>query len=208
MVNSKTQQLMGGDAHLTAVFEEGNPQENPWVDGAPMLERIEVQAHDPAWAAQFLALKQGLQAALAGKALAIEHVGFTAVPGLLAKPVIDIDLIVADPGDEDAYVPALASLGYRLTVRERSWDQHRMLRLDAPRVNLHVFGPACPEHMRHLLFRDWLRADPSDRLHYADAKAQAKAGADTAPTYNQRKQAVVRAIYDKIFESLGLVGAA
>ncbi len=207
-MSSKTQQLMGVDAPLIAVFEEGDPQESPWVDGAPVLERIEVQAHAPTWAAQFLALKQDLQAALTGKAVAIEHVGSTAVPDLLAKPVIDIDLIVADPDDEGAYVPELASLGYRLTVRERSWYQHRMLRLDAPRANLHVFGPACPEHVRHLLFRDWLRAHPQDRLHYADAKAQAKTDADTAPTYNQRKQAVVRAIYAKIFESLGLVGAA
>ena len=208
MVNSRTQQLMGVDAHLIAVFEEGNPQENPWVAGAPAVEHIEVQAHDPAWAVQFLALKQGLQAALADKALAIEHVGSTAVPDLPAKPVIDIDLIVADPDDEGVYVPALESLGYRLTVRERSRYQHRMLRLDAPRVNLHVFGPACPEHVRHLLFRDWLRAHPQDRLRYADAKAQAKTGADTAPTYNQRKQAVVRAICDKLFASHGLSGAA
>lgn len=207
-MSRKIHQLMGVDAPLIAVFEEGDPQENPWVDGAPVLERIEVQAHDPVWAVQFLARKQGLQAALADKALAIEHVGSTAVPDLPAKPVIDIDLIVADPDDEGVYVPALESLGYRLTVRERSWYQHRMLRLDAPRVNLHVFGPACPEHVRHLLFRDWLRAHPSDRLHYADAKAQAKAGADTAPTYNQRKQAVVRAIYDKLFASHGLAGAA
>jgi GrpB-like predicted nucleotidyltransferase (UPF0157 family) len=72
-------------------------------------------------------------------ALGVEHVGSTSVEGLAAKDVIDIDLTVADPGDEDAYVPALERLGYVLTVREPSFHEHRCLRLAEPRVNLHVF---------------------------------------------------------------------
>ena len=58
-------------------------------------------------------------------ALAIEHVGSTAVPGLAGKNVVDIDLTVTNPADEEAYVPALSSIGYILTVREPSWHQHR-----------------------------------------------------------------------------------
>ena len=54
-------------------------------------------------------------------------------------------------------MPALEALGYELRVREPSWHQHRCLQLASPRVNLHVFGPDCPEAIRHRMFRDWLR---------------------------------------------------
>lgn len=137
--------------------------------------------------------------------LEIEHVGSTAVPDLPAKPVIDIDLIVPDPEREEQYVPALQALGYDLTIRERSWYQHRMLRREEPRVNLHVFGPACPEHARHVLFRDWLRQQPADRKRYAEAKMLAKDGVDTAHDYNRRKQDVVLDIYQAIFKSRGWI---
>lgn len=80
-----------------------------------------------------------------------------------------------------------------------------MLRQEAPRVNLHVFGPDCPEHIRHILFRDWLSTHPDDLQRYAQAKMQAKEGVDNVSDYNQRKQTVVRGIYQKIFQSQGLV---
>ncbi|MCH7342003.1 GrpB family protein [Pelomonas sp. CA6] len=184
-------------------FELGDPTENPWVLGRPRVESIEVQPHDPSWLSTFRELGQALAAALSERARAIEHVGSTAVPGLAAKPVIDIDLIVEDPDDEDAYLPALQSLGYVLTVRERSWYGHRMLRLEAPRAHVHVFGRRCPEHVRHLLFRDWLREHPEERERYAEAKQRARVGVDTAQAYNQRKEAVVRDIYRRIFAARG-----
>ncbi len=190
-----------------AVFEDGDPNENPWVQGKPKAESIEVSDYDPHWVDVFHSRKADIEVALGGKALEIEHVGSTAVPGLAAKPVIDIDVIVGDPEDEEGYVPALSALGYTLTVRERSWYQHRMFRLDSPRVNLHVFGPECPEHIRHLLFCDWLCSHPEDRQRYADAKLLAKHGVDTAQTYNMNKQAVVRDIYQKIFEYYGVLKA-
>lgn len=189
-------------------FEAGDPNENPWVLGQPKAENIEVEAYSPSWAELFQTLRQGIAAALAGKTLAIEHIGSTAVPGLPAKPVIDIDVIVDDPENEDTYVPALTAMGYTLTVREHSWYRHRMLRLDSPRVNVHVFGPDCPEYIRHILFRDWLCTHPQDRSLYADAKTQAKDGADTVQTYNMRKQAVVREIYTKIFVSYDLLNTS
>ncbi|HHR3935051.1 MULTISPECIES: GrpB family protein [Gammaproteobacteria] len=81
---------------------------------------------------------------------AYDHVGSTAVEGLAAKPIIDIDLIVENPEDEASYLLALEALGYELTIREPSWYQHRMLKLHHPMVNLHVFGKDCPEYYRHL----------------------------------------------------------
>ncbi|WP_394065514.1 GrpB family protein [Alcaligenes sp. WGS1538] len=185
-------------------FEAGDPDENPWVVDKPTREDIAIEPYDPVWAQRFETLKTQIGAVLGEAALAIEHVGSTAVPGLAAKPVIDIDLIVADPEQEESYVPALAELGYVLTIRERSWYGHRMLRHHAPRVNLHVFGPECPEHVRHLLFRDWLRGHEQDREAYAQAKLQARVGAGTVLDYNQNKQAVIRRIYAALFEFHGL----
>jgi GrpB-like predicted nucleotidyltransferase (UPF0157 family) len=88
--------------------------------------------------------------------LVVEHVGSTAVVGLPAKPVIDIDLTVADSVDEAAYVPALEGVGFRLVIREPWWHEHRCLVHDDPRCNLHVFSPGAPEPVRHRIFRDWL----------------------------------------------------
>lgn len=191
-------------AREIATFEAGDPDENPWVLGKPKVEDIQVELYNPGWASLFESLKEQIRFALAGRVRAIEHVGSTAVPGLPAKPVIDIDVVVDDPEDEDAYVPALTEIGYALTVRERSWYQHRMLRHDSPRVNLHVFAPDCPEHIRHLLFRDWLAEHEEDRNLYAAAKKQAAIGVDTVQKYNARKQEIVRSIYARIFESCGL----
>ncbi|MBL7233160.1 GrpB family protein [Komagataeibacter oboediens] len=184
-------------------FDEGDPDENPWVAGRPVPEVIRIEPHAPEWAARFETARAVLAAALHGGARGITHVGSTAVPGLPSKPVIDIDLTVSDPEDEDAYLPHLTALGYRLTVRERTWYHHRMLRHDAPRINLHVFGPGCPEHARHVLFRDWLRTHPDDRDRYATVKRAAGAGAADVQDYNMKKQDEIYRIYHNIFASRG-----
>ncbi|MDH6233004.1 GrpB-like predicted nucleotidyltransferase (UPF0157 family) [Mesorhizobium soli] len=89
----------------------------------------------------------------------------------------------------------------------RFWYQHRMLRHDKPRVNLHVFGTGCPKHIRHILFRNWLCDHPEDRERYANTKTLANNGVSTAQDYNRNKQAVVRDIYRMIFEHRGWVNA-
>jgi GrpB-like predicted nucleotidyltransferase (UPF0157 family) len=98
-------------------------------------------------------------------------------------------------------------MGYVLTIRERTWYQHRMLRHDQPRINLHVFGRNCPEHARHVLFRDWLRAHPEDCARYARVKDEARIGVANVRDYNRNKEAVVRDIYRKIFDSFGWCAA-
>jgi len=196
------------DPTAIVIFEDGDSSENPWVTGTPGPEEIKIEAYSSEWPRVFDGCESLIAKALPGIAVSIEHVGSTAVPSLPAKPVIDVDLIVGDPDREEDYVPALKAMGYVLTVRERSWYRHRMLRHDAPRVNLHVFGPSCPEHVRHLLFRDWLCDHPDDRARYADAKVLAKAGVDNVEHYNRKKQAVVREIYHKIFVHRGWIAAA
>jgi GrpB-like predicted nucleotidyltransferase (UPF0157 family) len=128
--------------------------------------------YDPAWPDLFEREADRIRAALGESALQIEHVGSTAVPGLAAKPIIDINLVVADSADEDAYVPALEAAGYVLRVREPEWYEHRMFRGDEPRVNLHVYSTGCEEVERMRVFRDRLRANADDRALYERAKRE------------------------------------
>ena len=180
-----------------------------WVAGAGHEIGIEVIDPDPDWPRQYDALAGRIREALGWRVLQLEHVGSTAVPGLPAKPVIDIDLTVADPGREQDYVPALEAAGFRLRVREPWWHGHRVLRADEPTCNLHVFGFDSPELIKHRIFRDWLRGNPGDRDRYAAIKRQAAADANAAGEhvmqYNARKQQVIREIYHRAFTAAGLL---
>ncbi|GAB2480698.1 GrpB family protein [Jatrophihabitans fulvus] len=182
-----------------------DPDEDPWVHGPPAPVVVRLVPYDPAWPQRFASLAEGIRAALGDTARHVEHVGSTSVPGLAAKDVIDIDLEVPDPRDEDAYVPALEAAGWRLVVREPSWHQHRCLNRREPGANLHVFGPDCPETVRHRMFRDWLREHDDDRARYEQAKRDAIPGGGAVMDYNARKQDVIREIYDRLFRAHGLL---
>ena len=188
------------------------PGGDPWVEGqtdAPYL--IEVREYDDAWPAAFARLEGVVRAALGDRVLEINHVGSTSVPGLPAKPVIDIDLVVADPADEPAYIPDLQAAGFVHRIREPWWHEHRLLRYDDPVAFLHVFGPDCPEVIRHQMFRAWLCDHPDDFAAYAEAKRAAAAemnarpGGGTGMDYNRHKAPVVREIYDRMFRAHGLL---
>jgi GrpB-like predicted nucleotidyltransferase (UPF0157 family) len=181
-----------------------DPDEDPWVNGAPPPETVTIVPYDPDWPQRYAALAADIRAALGDTVVAIEHVGSTSVEGLAAKDVIDINLIVADPRDEDRYVPPLEALGYVLTIREPSFHEHRCLRHSDPRVNLHVHGPESPEPVRNRMFRDWLRTHPDDLRRYEDAKRSAIPGGGNVMDYNARKQDVIREIYDRLFRAAGM----
>ena len=132
--------------------------------------QVRIVEYDPEWPEAFARHAARISAALGARALRIEHVGSTAVPGLAAKPVIDIALAVADSADEPAYAPALAQAGYDLHLREPGWFEHRLFKGSEPAANLHVFPAGCPEIGRMLAFRDWLRTSAADRELYAEAK--------------------------------------
>jgi len=100
----------------------------------------------------------------------IEHVGSTSVPGLAAKPIIDILLLVMDSADEAAYLPDLEAAGYQLQFREPEWYEHRFLR-DAG-VQVHVFSVGAAEVERMLLFRDVLRTRSEERELYERTKRE------------------------------------
>ncbi|WP_227492604.1 GrpB family protein [Brevibacterium sp. CFH 10365] len=187
-----------------------------WTRPTEPSAAIEIVDHDPAWADQFAEAAHQIRGALtpSGAFGGIDRVGSTSMPGLPAKPIIDIALVVADPSAEDDYVPALAEAGSGLTLREPVWYEHRMFKqLDSdpgqPGCNLHVFGPRCAEVARMRLFRDRLREHAGERGAYQSVKrtsaAESNAVGETVMGYNARKQAVVREIYHCIFEARGWV---
>lgn len=160
------------------------------VDG-----QIVLAPYDPTWADDFEAQATRIRTALGPVATAVEHVGSTSVPGLAAKPIIDINLLVIDSADEPAYVPALESLSYVLHIREPGWHEHRLLRLDDPRVNLHVFTAGSTEHARMITFRDRLRADPAALELYLTTKQRLAAQQwEHVQDYADEKSSVVEQI--------------
>jgi GrpB-like predicted nucleotidyltransferase (UPF0157 family) len=158
--------------------------------------RIVLADPDPQWPARAEERAEVIRAALGEAALEVHHVGSTSVPGLPAKPILDLLLVVPDPADEDAYVPVLEARGYALRIREPGWYEHRVLRTVGDLgTNLHVFGPGCPEVARMLAFRDHLRTDDADRERYAAAKRHLAAREwPTVQHYADAKSAVVAEI--------------
>ena len=158
-----------------------------------------LQEHQDGWAAAYKGLRQLIEAAVPDQAVAINHVGSTAVAGLSAKPVIDIDLTVPDATDEPAYVPRLEGVGFRLIFRDDiGHDAHRQLTFAAPNANLHVWSPGAVEPQRHALFISWLRTHSADRDRYAAAKRVATDDVG-GRRYNDSKSAVVYDIYERAF---------
>jgi GrpB-like predicted nucleotidyltransferase (UPF0157 family) len=144
-------------------------------DREPHNAPIVLAEYDPLWPAAFRAERARIESALGAGAVSVEHVGSTSVPGLVAKPIIDIVLAVADSADEPSYVPALEGAGYRLRIREPAWFEHRMfcaINVPGADVNLHVFTVGASEIERMLAFRDRLRRSNADRDWYATVKRE------------------------------------
>ena len=162
---------------------------------APLVGPIHIVDYDPRWPRLFQREAKRIQAALGDRVLSIEHVGSTSVPGLAAKPRIDVLLVVADSADEAAYVPALEAAGYVLRIREPDWYEHRVFKGPDMDINLHVFSPGCPEIDRMLLFRDRLRSNASDRRLYERTKRElARRDWKYTQNYADAKTAVVEEI--------------
>ena len=133
---------------------------------------IELVDYDPGWPERYRDEEAIIRGALGDRVRALEHVGSTSVPGLAAKPILDLVLAVADSTDEAAYVPALEAAGYVLRRREPGEHEHRLFRKLGPRANLHVYPDGCPEIERYLRFRDRLRAVPEERELYERTKRE------------------------------------
>jgi len=161
--------------------------------------RVEVVTPDPRWPALYADLAADIREALGSHVLGLEHVGSTSVP-VWAKPVIDIDLTVAEPAAESSYVPPLEERGFVLSIREPEWEQHRGFTRAQPRCNLHVFGPGAIESRRHIMFRDWLRGNAEDRALYAQVKRSLSDRVfRSVMEYNGHKAALIYDIYERAF---------
>jgi GrpB-like predicted nucleotidyltransferase (UPF0157 family) len=197
---------------ITRHYDDDPPAgQDPWVDGPSQPYEIQVVEYDERWPADFERVASRIRGALGERVLELHHVGSTSVPGLPAKPVIDVDLVVADSADEPAYLPDLVSAGFVHTIREPWWHEHRLVKYADPVAHVHVFGPDCPEVVRHRMFHDWLVEHEDDRERYADAKRaaaaemNARSGGGTGMDYNRHKQPVVRDIYERMFRAHGLI---
>jgi GrpB-like predicted nucleotidyltransferase (UPF0157 family) len=175
-----------------------------FVGEIPRLQgKIEVASYNPEWPVQFEAEAALIRRTLGDRVLELEHVGSTSVPGLQAKPILDIDLVVIDSTDERAYLPALEAAGYTLTIREPHWHEHRMLKRMEPAVNLHVWTLGSPEAARHKIFRDWLRTHEADRRAYGSHKqALAEQEFSYMHEYNNVKSILIREILARALDAL------
>ena len=161
---------------------------------------IELAEYDPEWPRLYAREADRIGAALGPRALRIEHVGSTSVPGLAAKPLIDIVLVVADTRDEDAYVSPLEAAGYVLRIREPDWFEHRLFKGPDTNVNVHTFSDGCEEVERMIAFRDWLRTHDDDRDLYLAAKRELAAQEwKYVQNYADAKSAVVREIVARAY---------
>jgi GrpB-like predicted nucleotidyltransferase (UPF0157 family) len=164
----------------------------------PFESRIELADYDPEWPRLFEREAGRIRSILGERVLRIEHTGSTSVPGLPAKPIVDIVLEVADSADEGAHVTLLEAAGYRLTIREPEWHEHRLLKSPDTNINLHVFSQGSREIDRMVAFRDWLRQNDADRELYKQAKRElAQREWKCVQNYADAKSAVVEEILSR-----------
>lgn len=170
----------------------------------PLNSTIYLAAYNPDWPKMFSELAGRVRDALVDKALMLEHVGSTSVEGLSAKPIIDMLLVVADSSREDTYLRPLTAKGFALRRREPEWFEHRLFRATEGKANLHVFSKGCPEINRMIAFRDWLRANPRDRLLYEETKKKLASRTWTyVQDYADAKAEVVEAILGRALSTPG-----
>ncbi len=168
------------------------------TDGSERFDPIKLAAYDKEWPARFASWRNLISDSLEGVALRIEHVGSTSVPGLAAKPIVDVQVSVADLSDEQGYVPQLERLGVQLRSRD---DLHRFFRPFAERrrdVHVHVCLVSSPWEREHLLFRDYLRVNPAAREAYVKAKREAsRVWSDDGWAYTDAKSEVILKLLDE-----------
>jgi GrpB-like predicted nucleotidyltransferase (UPF0157 family) len=138
-----------------------------------MMKKVEVVPHDPRWRNAFEAEAKHVAAALGANAVAIHHIGSTSIPGIHAKPVLDLLVEVTDVAELDARSSAMESLGYQV-MGEYGIPGRRYFRKDdrnGTRTHqVHAFRAGSGEVRRHLAFRDYMIAHPADARAYGELK--------------------------------------
>lgn len=162
---------------------------------------IEIAEYDAAWPRRFEEGKARILEAIGDHVVAVEHVGSTAVPGLAAKPIVDVMAGIRSLAEAPACVAPLERLGYQyvpeyeVDIPERRYFRKRPTA--GQRYNLHVVETTSDFWLRHLLFRDWLRAHPEDARRYAELKRSIAAEAADTRSYTDRKTAFIREVEER-----------
>lgn len=174
------------DEYIQKVIVNGNVEHN---------QTIQLNPYDEKWPALFEREKERILKILKDKALMIEHIGSTSVPGLMAKPIIDILLVVEDAGKEEDYMDDLYRHGYILRVREPDFENHHMFKGPDTDIHLHVFSKGSKEIGKYLLFRNYLRLHNDARELYENTKKElAKKTWKYVQNYADAKSEVVQKI--------------
>jgi GrpB-like predicted nucleotidyltransferase (UPF0157 family) len=173
-----------------------------------MSELVIIEEYNPLWPELFEAIRRTVAPALDGLAASIDHVGSTAVPGLAAKPIIDIDVLLRSEADLPLVIRGLAALGYQhrgdlgVKGRESFHAPDRKVR-----HHLYVCPPHSAEYRRHITFRDFLRCHPDEARRYGALKRElaSQFGLDREG-YNQAKTQFVKSILELYAENRESVG--
>ena len=174
------------DEYIQKVIVNGNVEHN---------QTIQLNPYDEKWPALFEREKERILKILKDKALMIEHIGSTSVSGLMAKPIIDILLVVEDAGKEEDYMDDLCRHGYILRVREPDFENHHMFKGPDTDIHLHVFSKGSKEIEKYLLFRNYLRLHDDARELYENTKKElAKKTWKYVQNYADAKSQVVQKI--------------
>jgi GrpB-like predicted nucleotidyltransferase (UPF0157 family) len=171
------------------------PVIEPGFEVIPHSERdetdpVDLVPYDSEWPRRFEVWKERLSGALRPKPTRIDHVGSTAIPDLPAKPVVDIQISVEDIRDESAYVPAIESIGVQFRSRDNQRRYFRPFSGQPREVQIHVCNSGSKWEARHLLFRDFLRADDAAKSVYVDGKLD-----DQIPTRRRREGRLLSGCY-------------
>jgi len=152
---------------------------------AGLARKVEIVEYDPKWATLYIKEKRRIQAAVGHIVVAVEHVGSTAVPGLGAKPTIDIMVAVRRLSDADKCIEPLGSIGYEYQPQhEDTMPERRFFRRGEPpreqHYHLHMVEKRSEFWKQHLLFRDYLRTHPEKAGQYCELKKKlaSKYGSD------------------------------
>lgn len=174
------------DEYIQKVIVNGHVEHN---------QTIQLNPYDEKWPALFEREKERILKILKDKALMIEHIGSTSVSGLMAKPIIDILLVVEDAGKEEDYMDDLCRHGYILRVREPDFENHHMFKGPDTDIHLHVFSKGSKEIEKYLLFRNYLRLHDDARELYENTKKElAKKTWKYVQNYADAKSEVVQKI--------------
>ncbi|WP_139187399.1 GrpB family protein [Pseudarthrobacter chlorophenolicus] len=160
--------------------------------GGVEKRQLELTAYDYRWPGMYLQHQRRIGNALSAAEIDIDHIGSTSVPGLAAKPIIDIVVAVLDITAEEEYLHALLAAGYQLRVREPG---HRLVRTPERDVHVHILQKGDPAIRNFILLRDHLRTSVDDRALYEDTKRDLLAHPwDDMNAYAEAKSQVIAAI--------------